>query len=194
MWQAHSEPLSRGQALRFTIERSGQALTHGEALQRWSSDAAFRSFCTQTLAETPYTAFRWETPSVSAATRERPFEFVVLDAPGLQRAPDLKSFAEHFSASEDVVAFPSLGKDSTLIVPSPRGPAACYVHFASFLRQAPPEQIDALWSCIGSTVEQRLGSSPVWLSTAGGGVAWLHVRLDQRPKYYWHGPYRDLRP
>ncbi|MGI9175867.1 MAG: DUF6940 family protein [Rhodothermales bacterium] len=24
----------------------------------------------------------------------------------------------------------------------------------------------------------------MWLSTAGGGVSWLHVRLDSRPKYY----------
>ncbi len=124
-------------------------------------------------------------------TLQRPFEFVVLDAPNLQPAPDQKSFAGHFSASEDVVVFPSLGKDSTLIVPSPRGPAVHYVHLASFLRGAPPTQINALWMHSGSALKQRLGSSPVWLSTAGGGVAWLHVRLDQRPKYYWYGPYRS---
>jgi len=29
------------------------------------------------------------------------------------------------------------------------------------------------------------------LSTAGMGVYWLHVRLDTRPKYYQHTPYRD---
>ncbi len=33
-------------------------------------------------------------------------------------------------------------------------------------------------------------TNPVWLSTAGAGVSWLHVRLDDRPKYYGHGPYR----
>ena len=35
----------------------------------------------------------------------------------------------------------------------------------------------------------RLGGKPVWLSTAGLGVGWLHVRLDDRPKYYRHAPY-----
>jgi hypothetical protein len=30
---------------------------------------------------------------------------------------------------------------------------------------------------------------PIWLSTAGMGVAWLHIRLDERPKYYSHKPY-----
>ena len=32
-------------------------------------------------------------------------------------------------------------------------------------------------------VEARIDDRPLWLSTAGDGVAWLHVRLDQRPKY-----------
>ena len=31
--------------------------------------------------------------------------------------------------------------------------------------------------------------TPTWVSTAGGGVAWLHVRLDSAPKYYTHRPY-----
>jgi hypothetical protein len=37
----------------------------------------------------------------------------------------------------------------------------------------------------------RVSTTPVWLSTAGAGVAWLHVRLDDRPKYYSHRPYTD---
>jgi len=39
---------------------------------------------------------------------------------------------------------------------------------------------------------RRLSSRPVWLSTAGGGVSWLHVRLDDRPKYYHHAAYRVI--
>ncbi len=35
----------------------------------------------------------------------------------------------------------------------------------------------------------RVGDRPTWLSTAGHGVAWLHVRLDTRPKYYRYTPY-----
>ena len=33
---------------------------------------------------------------------------------------------------------------------------------------------------------------PLWLSTNGLGVAWLHARIDARPKYYSHRPYRAL--
>ena len=30
---------------------------------------------------------------------------------------------------------------------------------------------------------------PMWLSTCGTGVAWVHMRLDQRPKYYTYTPF-----
>ena len=42
-------------------------------------------------------------------------------------------------------------------------------------------------------MSQTVNDKPTWLSTAGMGVAWLHVRLDQRPKYYAHRPYREDR-
>jgi hypothetical protein len=35
-----------------------------------------------------------------------------------------------------------------------------------------------------------MGEDRVWLSTAGAGVPWLHVRLDDAPKYYGHAAYR----
>jgi len=38
-------------------------------------------------------------------------------------------------------------------------------------------------------LEDRLADTPLWLSTAGLGVSWLHVRLDTRPKYYRHRVY-----
>ena len=47
----------------------------------------------------------------------------------------------------------------------------------------------ALWRTVGEAVSERITDRPLWLSTAGGGVAWLHVRLDSRPKYYGHTPY-----
>ena len=36
-------------------------------------------------------------------------------------------------------------------------------------------------------MQQRVSASPLWLSTAGMGVSWLHLRLDSRPKNYRHG-------
>ena len=44
---------------------------------------------------------------------------------------------------------------------------------------------------LADAIAARVGAEPVWLSTAGAGVPWLHVRLDDRPKYYGFGPYRQ---
>ena len=80
-----------------------------------------------------------------------------------------------------------------MAVPCPIGPASAYGHLAAFARLAPASQQDALWRSLGDAMARRIGDRPVWLSTAGGGVSWLHVRLDDRPKYYGYEPYRQSR-
>jgi hypothetical protein len=41
-------------------------------------------------------------------------------------------------------------------------------------------------------IERRLATARdrFWVSTSGLGVPWVHVRLDERPKYFQFGPYR----
>lgn len=51
-------------------------------------------------------------------------------------------------------------------------------------------QTTSLWRAVSDAIARRIGPRPVWLSTAGAAVAWLHVRLDDRPKYYAYSPYR----
>ena len=193
MWTAHTEELpARG--IKIALAMDSSSVTFAEVLRRWQDDADFRSYFSQLLAQTPYAAFRWETPPVTKATADRPFEFVVLDSPGLARRLEPEAFAEHFrraSAIAQVISFTNLGKDATLIVPCPREPLSAYGHLAAFVRQAPEAQQHALWQLVGKATQQRLGPKPVWLSTAGAGVSWLHVRLDDRPKYYGYAPYRE---
>ena len=53
----------------------------------------------------------------------------------------------------------------------------------------PQAQAAAFWAKVGSTYESLVaqkGDRPVWLSTEGSGVPWLHVRMDARPKYHYH--------
>jgi len=78
-----------------------------------------------------------------------------------------------------------------MVVPCPDDPLSDYGHLAAFLRHSPEPQQHSLWELVGAAMHRRLGPRPVWLSTAGGGVAWLHVRLDDRPKYYGYAPYRN---
>lgn len=85
---------------------------------------------------------------------------------------------------------PNLNGDAVLVGPCPVGPVKAYAHLAAFVREAPDAQKHALWKLVGELMERRLELTPDWLSTAGAGVPWLHVRLDRRPKYYSHAPYR----
>jgi hypothetical protein len=83
----------------------------------------------------------------------------------------------------EVVAFANLGGDAFLVAPTPRAEPATYTHLAAFARGAPTTQQHAF--------TERLSDRPLWLSTNGLGVAWLHARLDSRPKYYSYPPYRQ---
>lgn len=193
MWTSHAEELIDGRVIRVVIEFDSSPVSYAEVLRRWQHDGVFRSFFTAVLADAPFPAFRWETPPVTTATADRDFEFALLNSPGLERKPDPSAFAEHFgeTARGDVIEFPNLGRDAIMVVPCPRGPLAAYAHLAAFVRKAPEPQRHMLWELVGDAMIRRLGSAPVWLSTAGADVAWLHVRLDDRPKYYGHGLYRS---
>src|SRR6267142_7227290 len=111
MWTARSEELANHRGLRFSVDRGPTPASFADALRGWQTDPAFCSLFNALLADAPYTAFRWETPPVTSATLTRPFEFVLLDSPGLPRRPDPEAFAEHFrgAAPDGVVEFPNLG-------------------------------------------------------------------------------------
>jgi hypothetical protein len=178
----------------ISVDLENRPVKFSDVLRRWQDDPVFRAFFIAVLADAPFSAFRWETPPITTASAGRPFEFVLLDSPELASQPDPNAFAEHLgdsAGSKDVVSFPNLNNDAILVVPCPRGPLSAYGHIAAFVRKAPDAQKHALWRVVGEAMQRRLGLAPVWLSTAGAGVPWLHVRLDQRPKYYGHAQYRE---
>ncbi len=129
---------------------------------------------------------------MTAASVSRPFECVFVASPALAgMRPDPRAFAEHCRTDARVATFPNLGGDATLVAPCPGGGSADFTHLARFVATATVEQSDALWQAVGEAMAKRIGARPVWLSTAGLGVGWLHVRLDDRPKYYRHAPYAN---
>ncbi len=154
---------------------------------------SFADWYTGELAAFDAEAFYWELPPLTSGTIDRDAEFVLIEAPMLARFPPERApFASYFDRApdKDVVVFPNLGGDAVMVVPCPRGPDEYYAHLAAFLRGASKQQIRSLWRRTAEEMLRSIGERPVWLSTAGGGVAWLHIRLDSRPKYYSHGPYR----
>ncbi len=172
------------------ISASRVSLSFGEVFAAWQSDAEFRAQWIAGLRSVPFDAYAWECPPVTSDSASRTFECVFVRSPGLARmAPDAGAFSEHFSPGCAVATFDNLGGDAKLVAPCPRVAPSDYAHLARFVATAPPAQHDAFWQAVGAAMEIRLGATPVWLSTAGLGVAWLHIRLDDRPKYYRHAPY-----
>lgn len=182
--------------LRTAVRQAGEAISWQAVIDRWRDDPGFRRHFSQALAEVPFAAFFWETPPLTAETARRPFEYVCVEAPELAGvAPDGEAFAEHFDARCDahgIVAFENLSGDACLIVPCPLAALEHYVHLAGFVRQAPAPQQEAFWQRLGQAVAARISDRPLWVSTSGAGVHWLHARLDSRPKYYTYAAYRHV--
>jgi hypothetical protein len=178
------------------LVREGRVPGWGEALVLLRTDPDFVDALVEALAGVPLEAFLWETPPVSAATLARPFEWVVIENRFLATvATDDLPFAQHVRGEQGVRTFENLSGDATLVVPcaagaDPRPPS--HAHLAAFVRAAPRALVHALWAEVARATEARLAASPepCWVSTSGLGVFWVHVRIDERPKYYAHAPFR----
>jgi len=193
MWEWPRKYLD-DRTLRFHAATGTRILSWGEVLALWTDEPAFCDSFTSLLAGAPWDAFRWETPPLLEPDLDEPFEFVLIDSPELCRRPDPTPFAEHFRRSDQrpVAHFANLGGDARLVAPCPITEDEVYTHLARFVRGAPQAQQRALWHQVGLAMARRTSDVPVWLNTAGSGVAWLHVRLDDHPKYYAHTPYKHL--
>lgn len=193
MFTASVDTHKAGAVLRYRLHEGGDALPFNRFIALLADDADFRQFWIDTLKAAPFPVYRWETPALHAGNGGQSFECVLINSPGLATRTDRMAFDQYFAgADEEVVVFSNLGGDATLVVPVPLAADTAYNHIGMFTQQAPVIQQHVLWQCVGEAMQQRVSAKPVWLSTAGGGVSWLHVRLDDRPKYYHHTPYRKL--
>jgi len=191
MWRLRESGIGTGIQQWRLVSESGATPAFGEVLRDWATSEPFRRQWLDWLRALPLDACVWECPPVVAANLSRPFECVFLPSPSLAGLhPEPEVFAEHFRPDRSIVTFNNLGGDAVLVAPCPSDDARDFSHLAQFVRTASPEQQGALWQAVGEAMCARVGADPVWLSTAGHGVAWLHVRLDSQPKYYRHDAYR----
>lgn len=177
------------------VEARGAPARWSEVTAGLARDPALGDALTDALLAAPFEAVFWEARPVDPEGRDAAFESVVLAAPGLAReAADGTSFAGPLAGARapEVRRFPNLSGDAELIVPAPGDAPGGYPHLTAFLRRAPAAQVHALWAELGRAIDRwhEARRSRVWVSTAGLGVTWLHVRLDSRPKYVKWGPYR----
>mmetsp|Transcript_3330 Transcript_3330/g.7410 ORF Transcript_3330/g.7410 Transcript_3330/m.7410 type:complete len:213 (-) Transcript_3330:1649-2287(-) len=131
------------------------------------------------LLSSPYQAYFSETKGVSKRNfATRSFEFVLVDAPRLaefaEDNPNPHAFAQNTCGSQDACAFPNLGGDATLVVPSQQrqDDLTMYSHLAIFCQKAPISQVMNVWQLAAreyiKSMEEH-SDKPVWFSTSEWG-------------------------
>lgn len=191
---------------KYRIQRDGQWLTFKQTMTLLSNeDPDLIRILSRTIIS-KHDAVFWECVPVDRASfSEKLFEFVLIEAPDLavrsaDRSPFEDKFAEASSRPSDVITFQNLGRDSTLVVPTPpvTNEIRPMTHLLSFLKYGDPRQVSHLWKKVGATFLSTIGGESnenrkFWLSTSGMGVSWLHVRIDTVPKYYNWQEYKNGR-
>ncbi|CAG8568046.1 12904_t:CDS:1, partial [Acaulospora colombiana] len=143
-------------------------------------------------------AYFWECAPVSSETTNKRFEFVATKSENLDTIrQNFSNFIEHISKNRDKYAcsFLNLGKDAILIIPVPHednGQFLNYKNISRFTQNAPIEQQNKFWKEVADRLHETFDEkTPRWLSTNGLGVHYLHVRIDEFPKYYAFDDYRN---
>ncbi len=195
LFDFYQEKINTNTIRYFGWNEDGVNIDFKRAMEKLEQDENFRNTIIDVLENSPFDGFFWETPPVNSNNFERPFEFVLVGSRYLpQLQPEQQTFSKYYdlpTSFEGIVTFLNLGKDALLVVPCPLVEASAYPHLATFIHGAPKEQIHHLWRCIGHSMLNNVNEKNTWLSTAGLGVSWLHIRLDSRPKYYKYSPYKN---
>lgn len=174
---------------------SSKALSWEQVLELWKhEDTGFlQAFRGALTPNRPMRDIFWECSPILNVTD--PFEFVIMDANGVldSRRASSSDFDAHLRDPSAVVVFKNLGGDATLVTPNRAGSKdEMYGHLHSFTQFAPLSQQETLWRHVAEQIYKQLGGGkPIWLSTDGRGVPWLHVRLDNHPKWYKYSQYRQ---
>jgi len=191
-WSLETDDIGTGRRCR--VLHNGGRISFADLLLSLANVGEFADWYSRKLALTHYDAVFWEHPALTATNLDAAAEFVLLEAPALAPAKaDPGPFADVFAGShnDEPARFASLGKDALLVAPGPGIGRAAGPHLLAFLRNANAAQIRLLWRTVATATLERMSDKPLWLSTSGLGVFWLHIRLDSRPKYYQHRPYRS---
>ena len=83
---------------KYKIYQNDQQITYRQFLELLGNTEDFREFFRNTLASSPFDAFRFETPVINNKKINRDFEFIILNSPHLVNIePDTTSFRKHWT-------------------------------------------------------------------------------------------------
>jgi hypothetical protein len=150
-------------------------------------------------------AYFWECIPTSQKSINKKFEFVVTKSEALNNiTQDSKPFAEHLAKldayKDSFVSFPNKNKDAVLVIPASitrkwesggKTEMFDYKNISQFTKNAPLKQQSKFWQEVANRLSEKLEDGAThWLSTHGLGVPYLHVRIDNQPKYYSFEEYK----
>lgn len=193
MFKAQKEEISQG-ITKYKITCNERVINYKDWIECLKESTAFIEFFIETLKTSKYESYFWEVKPINKNTLNEDFEFVLLESKTLLKIEaDYSSFEQYFKKGKEVVSFSNLGGDAQLIVPTQIGESSNYAHLATFVRKAPMAQVIKFWEKVGEELEKLIGEKTKWLSTAGLGVYWLHVRIDSKPKYFRYTNYKEFK-
>ncbi len=192
MWTFHTRHDSSTGAICACVHEHGIPMRCTGLFEAWHKSSEFRQHWVAFMRSVPFKAYCWENPPITVATKNRYNECVFMESPALSSVvADIEPFSEELRGKQGSVSFPNLGGDALLVVPCPVDKHTDYAHIAAFMRTASEDQAAQFWQEVGNALTEHLTSKSTWLSTAGLGVSWVHVRLDSRPKYYQYRLYAE---
>lgn len=177
----------------FRILEGEEIMSHQRFFDLIVNSEDFKKLYNSRLAGCDYKAFFWENRPLTKHNLNDSYECRLIDSEYLaDMNPSIQTFQQYFTPGRDVVSFPNLGGDAHLVVPCPIEDHSIYTHIGNFVRHAPESQILKFWEMVGIEMMDHISEKPIWLSTSGLGVSWLHVRLDTVPKYYQTDEYKRI--
>jgi hypothetical protein len=181
-------------SLLLQLQENGQPLSFAKVIQRWRENEPFREFYTTTLLKHGGSGCFWEHPRLNKSTADQAYECVITQTDAFStRTANFGPFSRAVSPGKRISIFPNLSGEALLVVPNQSDKISFNGRdLISFLHTAPDDLVHDLWKIIGQETATAISSEAPfqYLSTHGLGVLWLHVRLEQGPRYYHHRPYR----
>lgn len=177
------------------ILKDAVQLPFARIIEGWRYSPAFRSFYTETLLAHGGNGCFWEHPRLNKSTVDQAYECVITQTDTFSgRTANFRPFAREMRPGERIGSFPNLSGEALLVVPNQSDEISCNGRdLISFLRTAPEKLMHEFWARVGQETAAAIdaGSPFQFLSTHGLGVLWLHVRLEERGKYYSFKAYSD---
>ena len=142
------------------------------------------------LQNIPFEYYVLQTPCLKN-NLDKNFEFVIKNKLELKKIKlNTTVYKKYFKQNENVASFLNLTGDTTLIVPKmlPGVNKNSYLNISTFSKYAPMDQQILVWKKVFKELKKCKHSC--FLNTHGLGYGWLHIRIDEKPKYYLFDDYK----